>query len=61
MASATRLWQRTQQLTLSVPVQLGLFMGLSGLVIWTLYFSPYPPVHNALHHIRHTTPGVACH
>lgn len=47
--------------TLPVPLQTGLFCGLAGLVLWILYFSPYPPVHNALHHTRHTTIGVPCY
>ncbi len=55
------LWQRTQRITLSVPVQIMLLMALGALIVWTLYFSVYPPVHDALHATRHHTLGVACH
>lgn len=61
MVSSSSLWQRTRQFTLSLPVQLGLFTGLGMLILWTMYFSTYPPAHNTLHQVRHTTLGVACH
>jgi hypothetical protein len=48
-------------LTLSVPMQAGLFLSLCSLTLWTLYFSSYPPVHNAMHHMRHGTAAIACH
>jgi hypothetical protein len=54
-------WQRTRQVSLSVPVQAALFTGLCSLTVWTLLFSSYPPAHDALHTVRHTTAGVACH
>jgi hypothetical protein len=47
--------------TLSVPVQAGLLVSLCSLTLWTLYFSSYPAVHNAMHHMRHGTAAVACH
>lgn len=54
-------WQRTKQVTLSVPGQAALLTSLCALIVWTLYFSNYPPVHDALHKIRHATAAVACH
>lgn len=53
--------QKTADLTLSKPVQVTLYMMLSSLVIWTVFFSTYPAVHNAAHSARHHTLGVACH
>lgn len=61
MVSSAALWQKTQQVTLSVPVQVGLLTSLGALIIWTLYFSTYPPAHDALHTTRHGTVAVACH
>ncbi|MDG2990663.1 CbtB-domain containing protein [Candidatus Synechococcus calcipolaris G9] len=61
MAASTSLWQRTKQITLSVPVQITLLTSLSSLILWTLFFSTYPPVHDALHTTRHNTMGVSCH
>ncbi len=55
------VWQRTQQVTLSLPVQAGLLISLCVLVLWTFYFSTYPPVHDAVHGTRHHTLMVACH
>lgn len=54
-------WQQTKQITLSVPVQATLLTCLCAVTLWTLYFSTYPPAHNALHETRHHTLGVACH
>lgn len=61
VVNATSLWQRTQQVTLSVPVQATLLISLWALILWTLFFSTYPPVHDALHEIRHGTAAVPCH
>lgn len=61
MVSSTSLWQRTKQVTLSVPIQVVLLTSLCALILWTLYFSTYPPVHDALHTTRHGTAAVACH
>lgn len=55
------VWQRTQHITLSLPVQVSLLVSLFALSLWTFYFSTYPPVHDALHEIRHHTSFVACH
>lgn len=60
-AYSTSAWQRTVQVTLSLPVQGTLYIFLCSLIVWTLYFSPYPPVHDSLHETRHHTLGVGCH
>ncbi|HEY9881597.1 MAG TPA: CbtB-domain containing protein [Leptolyngbyaceae cyanobacterium] len=59
--NAIRDRKQTQAASLPVPLQMGILCSLAGLVLWTVYFSPYPAVHNTLHHTRHTTLGVACH
>jgi len=62
ISTATQIfWRRTVQLTLSVPVQCALFLSLTSITLWTLYFSTYPPAHSALHETRHTTLGIGCH
>jgi len=53
--------QRVIRFTLSVPMQATLFISLCALIIWTVYFSTYPPAHNTLHQLRHSTAAVACH
>ncbi len=59
--SARQLQKQAVQWTLSVPVQTALFTGLCALTLWTVFFSTYPPAHNALHTLRHHTLGVGCH
>ncbi len=61
MVSTSNFWQRTQLLVLSLPMQAFLLICLCMLILWTLYFSTYPPVHDALHETRHHTLTVACH
>lgn len=61
MTATQLILRRTAQITLSVPVQAALFLSLSSVSLWTLYFSTYPPAHNTLHETRHTTLGVGCH
>ncbi|MBE9156460.1 CbtB-domain containing protein [Nodosilinea sp. LEGE 06152] len=61
MTTQSLIWQRTQRVVFSVPVQASLLVSLCALILWTLYFSTYPPVHNTLHETRHQTLGVACH
>jgi hypothetical protein len=48
-------------LTLSTPVQSGLFLSLAALSLWTVYFTTYPAVHDAVHSSRHHTLLVSCH
>jgi cobalt transporter subunit CbtB len=54
-------WRRTQQFILSVHAQAALYVALWSLIIWLVYFSTYPAVHNAVHSLRHHTLGVSCH
>ena len=61
MASSTSIWQRTQQVTLSLPVQASLLTSLCMLTLWTVYFSTYPPAHDTIHETRHHTLAVPCH
>lgn len=61
MVSTSRLGQRAQRLVLSLPVQVFLLISLCMIILWTLYFSTYPPIHDALHATRHHTLTVACH
>ncbi|MGK7948233.1 MAG: CbtB-domain containing protein [Xenococcaceae cyanobacterium] len=61
MISISNFRQRTQRLVLSLPMQIVLLIGLCMMILWTLYFSTYPPIHDALHETRHHTLTVACH
>jgi hypothetical protein len=60
-ASPTAFPQKLARVTLSVPVQATLYVSLCALVVWTVYFSTYPAVHNQMHSLRHHTLTVACH
>jgi Probable cobalt transporter subunit (CbtB) len=53
--------QRVANWTLSTPVQATLYLSLCSLTLWTVYFSTYPPVHDAVHSLRHHTLFVSCH
>jgi cobalt transporter subunit CbtB len=55
------LGQRVGQVVLSVPAQSILYSALCSLIIWTVYFSSYPPAHNTAHSLRHHSMGVSCH
>jgi cobalt transporter subunit CbtB len=57
----TAVQKKTAIIALSKPAQISLFMMLSSLTIWTIFFSTYPAAHNAAHATRHSTPLVACH
>ena len=57
----TNVWRKAATLTLSPTLQALLFLGLSSTVLWTVYFSTYPPVHNAVHALRHDTLMISCH
>jgi hypothetical protein len=54
-------WRLTEQQVLSMPVQAILYVVLWSLIVWLVYFSTYPPVHDELHSLRHHTLGVSCH
>lgn len=53
--------QRVVNWTLSTPVQIALYLSLGTLTLWTVYFTTYSPVHNAVHSLRHHTLFVSCH
>ena len=57
----TSTWQRTEQWVLSVPAQAVLYVVLWSLILWLVFFSTYPSVHEAVHSLRHHTLGVSCH
>ena len=63
MRTSTQIspWQRTERFVLSMPAQAMLYIVLWSLIIWLVYFSTYPPVHDAVHSLRHHTLGVSCH
>lgn len=60
-SSRSSVWKKTADVTLSKPMQIALFMGLTSVTIWTVFFSTYPPVHDSTHAVRHHTAFVACH
>jgi hypothetical protein len=45
----------------SLTVQLTALVFLVGLVLWTLLFSSYAPVHDSMHALRHALYLVPCH
>jgi cobalt transporter subunit CbtB len=59
--SSNPVLRKTASVTLSKPGQVSLYMLLSSLLIWTVFFSTYPAAHNTTHSLRHHTLGVACH
>lgn len=60
-AHSISIWQRTVRFTLSLPVQATLYICLSALIIWTVFFTTYPAVHDSMHSLRHHTLTVSCH
>ncbi len=61
MNSAYRHASRVQTVTLSVMIQFAVLLAVSTLVIWTLLFSSYPAVHDAVHALRHALYLIPCH
>ncbi|KAF3887125.1 MULTISPECIES: CbtB-domain containing protein [Nostocales] len=57
--SRPSVFQKTADVTLSKPVQVTLYMLLSTLAIWSVFFSTYPAVHNTAHSVRRHTLSVA--
>jgi short-subunit dehydrogenase involved in D-alanine esterification of teichoic acids len=53
--------QKVARRTLSVPVQSGLYVSLLALILWTVYFTTYPAIHDKTHSLRHHTALVSCH
>ncbi|MBD2182536.1 CbtB-domain containing protein [Planktothrix sp. FACHB-1355] len=60
-ARSISIRKKAINLTLSLPVQATLYLSLSSLILWTVYFSTYPTAHNNLHSLRHSTLLVGCH
>lgn len=60
-ANFISIGQKATSFVLSVPVQATLYLWLCSLVVWTIFFSTYPAVHNPLHSLRHHTLTVSCH
>lgn len=54
-------WQRAEQFVLSQSAQGILYIVLWSLILWLVFFSTYPAVHNTTHSLRHHTLGVSCH
>jgi cobalt transporter subunit CbtB len=46
---------------LSLPVQLTAVLVMVGVVLYTLLFSTYPPIHDAVHEFRHSLMFIPCH
>ncbi|MBD2103547.1 CbtB-domain containing protein [Leptolyngbya sp. FACHB-261] len=61
LSAKSTLSQKAISFTLSLPVQATLYTSLCALILWTVYFSTYPAVHNSLHSVRHQTLLVGCH
>lgn len=57
MARQTRLVHALSSLT----VQLLALVLLAGLVLWTMLFTNYAPVHDPLHALRHALYLIPCH
>jgi Probable cobalt transporter subunit (CbtB) len=53
--------QQIAHRTLSVPVQAALYLSLSALTLWTVYFTTHPAIHDNVHTLRHHTALVSCH
>lgn len=53
--------QRAIRLTLSTPGQITLYVSLCSLILWTIYFTTYPTIHDRVHSLRHHTALVSCH
>ena len=59
--SVQTIWWRTEQFVLSRQAQAALYIVLWSLIIWSVYFTTYPAVHDSVHSLRHHTLGVSCH
>jgi cobalt transporter subunit CbtB len=52
---------QTIGVSLNVVAQVTLVLFISGVVIWTVLFSNYPPVHDFFHELRHALYVIPCH
>jgi Probable cobalt transporter subunit (CbtB) len=59
--SSSAVQQQVSRRILSIPVQSALYVSLCGLILWTIYFTTYPPIHDKVHSLRHHTALVSCH
>lgn len=59
--SPISIQQQVTRWTLSVPVQSALYVSLCALILWTIYFTTYPAIHDRVHSLRHHTALVSCH
>jgi len=59
--SVQTIWWQTEQFVMSTPAQAILYVVLWSLIIWSVFFTTYPAVHNSVHSLRHHTLGVSCH
>lgn len=50
-----------KKMFLSLPVQLTSVALLAGIVIYTMLFSTYGPMHDAVHELRHALMFIPCH
>lgn len=53
--------QKAVRLTLSTAGQSAIYLSLSTLILWTVYFTTYPAIHDKVHSLRHHTAAVSCH
>lgn len=53
--------QKASDLILSKPIQASLYISLVVIILWTLYFTTYPAIHDRVHSLRHHTLLVGCH
>ncbi len=60
-SSTSNSKSQTKPVVLSVPVQSALFLSLCSLILWTVYFTTYPAVHDRVHALRHHTLFISCH
>lgn len=61
MSTLTIAGKKIATLSLSKSIQTSLYLSLCSLILWTVFFSKYPPVHNQVHSLRHNTLMVGCH
>jgi cobalt transporter subunit CbtB len=52
---------KLSHLFLSLPLQLGAVVLLSGILLYTFLFSGYAPVHDMVHDLRHSLMFIPCH
>jgi cobalt transporter subunit CbtB len=52
---------QTKSLFLSLPLQMGIVLAMVGIVVYTAFFSTYPPVHDFFHDFRHSLLIIPCH